>query len=207
MKTIEINNKHYQEIDVIMLNTTNESPFGLYNNKLYNSEFGSKADYWKSQHLYFLNDEEIKDDKTKLNTTDYYYVKNHYNEWYIGKYNGSSFDFINHQGNFYSNLFTCKKVIATTDISLKKKEQCPVRTEGVSYINFLSPQIPQSFIRQYIQNFNNGNTIDKVLVEIEEIFTQNNEQYIHSSGAIANYSTHLKKFRINDKNEVITLIQ
>lgn len=52
--------------------------------------------------------------KAELNTTDLYYVKNHYNEWYIGKYNDKTqeFEFVGDQGTFSANLFKAKKIIA-----------------------------------------------------------------------------------------------
>jgi hypothetical protein len=77
----------------------------------------TSGSHWENQNIYITSDEEIKK-KLLLNKTDYYYVKNHYNEWYVGKFNGNSFDFINDNGNFNSNLFVCKKIILTTDQDL-----------------------------------------------------------------------------------------
>ena len=67
---------------------------------------GSTVQFW---NLYIISDDEITSKKL-LNTNDYYYIRNHYNEWYVGKFNGVSFDFINNDGNFDSNLFVCKKI-------------------------------------------------------------------------------------------------
>jgi hypothetical protein len=87
----------------------------MYSYKLFSSKNGSDINV--NQNIYITSDEEIKE-KLLLNKTDYYYVKNHYNEWYVGKFNGNSFDFINDNGNFNSNLFVCKKIILTTDPDL-----------------------------------------------------------------------------------------
>jgi hypothetical protein len=73
-----------------------------------------------NNNIYITSNEEIKE-KLLLNKTDYYCVKNHYNEWYVGKFNGNSFDFINDNGNFNSNLFVCKKIILTDNQDLIKE--------------------------------------------------------------------------------------
>jgi len=119
----------------------------------------------RCKNIYITSDEEIKE-KLLLNKTDYYYVKNHYNEWYVGKFNGNSFDFTNDNGNFNSNLFVCKKIILTTDQDLI--------ADGVQAIDddFLewfvkNPSCEEVKVRKKpkvnfivkgkgIQNFNNG---------------------------------------------------
>ena len=86
------------------------------NNSEFTENFGSGT---QNQNIYITSNEEIEESQF-LNKTDYYYVKNHYNEWYVGKFNGVSFDFINDNGNFHSNLFVCKKIILATDQDLIK---------------------------------------------------------------------------------------
>ena len=118
-------------------------------------------------NLYIISDDEITSKKL-LNTNDYYYIRNHYNEWYVGKFNGVSFDFINNDGNFDSNLFVCKKVIATTD-TLLKIEINGNRGNLLSDVSFdiNLPQPSQQFIEKYIEEYNKGNVITDVLVEYE----------------------------------------
>jgi len=140
------------------------------------------------QNLYFLLDDKITS-KDLLNTNDYYYIRNHYNEWYIGKFNGVSFDFINNDGNFDSNLFVCKKVIATTDTSL------------TLYINGYNmgkslPQPSQQFIEKYIEEYNKGQQITECLVEYEDIYP---EHFTYNPSE--NIITRLKV----DKNNTITI--
>ncbi len=67
---------------------------------------------WKYQIVIITESERLRQ-KSELNTNGYYYIKNHYNEWYIGKFNGDSFDFIDGNGNFDTRLFICEKIIAS----------------------------------------------------------------------------------------------
>jgi len=66
------------------------------------------------KHDYFLLTDDCIENKSDLVNKKYYYILNHYKEWYIGEYNGESFDFIDNQGNFGSTLFKCYEVIAST---------------------------------------------------------------------------------------------
>lgn len=109
-----------------------------------NSYFGAKPYY-----LYFISQKIIRD-KKELNTNDFYYIKNHYNEWYIGKFNGESFDFINNRGNFDTTLFAAKKIIATNDESLNKSIEIKGRKVKDAF-NSLLPKIPKSFILDFVE--------------------------------------------------------
>mgnify|MGYP000494000036 FL=1 len=122
-KLIMKDGKPHKIAEVVMFPTEKASNIAVNvnnNNIVLMAEYLQKhrTEGYQNQHLYFLSSEEIKE-KSLLNTDDYYCIKNHYNEWYIGKFNGKSFDFINNGGNFDSDLFICKKVIATTDESLR----------------------------------------------------------------------------------------
>lgn len=162
--------EQFKRAQVIMLPINNHSSLYL-NNKNYliqRPTLGvSVNNSYTNQNLHIVSDDEIKE-KSLLNTDDYYYVKNHYNEWYIGKFNGESFDFINNQGNFNSNLFIAKKIIATTDTSLEieilegpPQFSCEaIRTEEL-------PQPSQQFIEKYIESYNKGQIINDILVEYE----------------------------------------
>lgn len=155
--------EQFKRVKVIMLPTNQKSNLQLNNKGLRINDISYIGE--KHQHLYIISDDEIKE-KHLLNTNDYYYIKNHYNEWYIGKFNGISFDFINYQGNFNSNLFVCKKIIATTDTSLFTLVDCPVRGSD-SNVKYILPQPSQQFIEKYIESYNKGEVINDVLVEYE----------------------------------------
>ena len=129
----------------------------------------------KSQHIYITSDEEIKESQF-LNKTDYYYVKNHYNEWYVGKFNGVSFDFINDNGNFHSNLFVCKKIILTTDQDLI--------ANGVQAID-------DDFLEWFVQN----PSCEEVGVKLIDTFKKTNEVYVDEITG-GNYYEIIKKYKI-----------
>jgi len=119
----------------------------------------------RCKNIYITSDEEIKE-KLLLNKTDYYYVKNHYNEWYVGKFNGNSFDFTNDNGNFNSNLFVCKKIILTTDQDLIADGVQAIDDDFLEWF-VTNPSCEEVKVRKNpkvsfivkgkgIQNFNNG---------------------------------------------------
>lgn len=114
--------------------------------------------------LYAISDDEITT-KDKLNTEDYYYIKNHYNEWYIGKFNGYGFDFINNQGNFQSNLFIAKKIVATSDCNINESK---TKEKDITYA--MLPQFPESFINAFIKDYNSKNIITEVDLEMVDEF-------------------------------------
>lgn len=163
-KLIEKNGKFYEKCKVAILSTHNESALfrkssGLIEYSVFPPLHGVKSLGWKFQHLYFLSDEKIKKD-------DWCYIKNHYNEYYIAKYNGESFDIINDGGNFHPISQTnCFKIIATTNNNLKV---CKVDRDNDETYSESLPQPSKEFIEAYVESHNNGNIIEKVLVEYEQ---------------------------------------
>jgi hypothetical protein len=191
MKITEINNKHYQQVEIMMLDTINETPLGLYNKKLYGSEFGSKADNWKSQHLYFISDEEINNEEFVIN--GYYEVVK-----LISKDKGYVECLRVSDKMQITGGFLPKKIIATTD----KINTHPNTTDSYRTSNSL-PQIPQIFINNYIETYNSGNTIFKALIEIEKTnLRPDNSMGYFEEGAY----TFDWQIKLNERNEVITLI-
>ena len=96
--------------------------------------------------LYILSDDEIEE-----------------GDWFINLVNSTV-----NQANNWIYVSTCKKIIATTDTSLKieilegpPKFSC----EGIRIENL--PQIPLDFIKHYITEYNKGNIISSVLVKYE----------------------------------------
>lgn len=142
----------YKECDVVMLTAKEKAglvinPTG---NKIQYSSFVKSAKYYtdagfKCCHLYVLSDEEIKEG-------DWCYYKGH-----LVKACNKSF-----------NDGTWKKIIVTTDESLavsKPFETKDMGTLGNSLIPL--PKPPQSFISLYIEEYNKGNMITKIMVEYE----------------------------------------
>jgi hypothetical protein len=156
MKTIEINNTHYQECDIIMLPTDKVSKIGLNIDKkiyLHHSELTKNLPYYQPQHIYILLNEEIKG-----------------GDWYITNDNKVLqcrevlFGLIYADGDYGRNNNSIKgKVIATTDSSLGYTD---LRISPVH--NFCDlQQIPQQIIEHFIDEYNESNVIKKVLVEVE----------------------------------------
>ena len=162
---------------------------------------------FNQQHLYIISDDEITS-KDLLNTNDYYYIRNHYNEWYIGKFNGVSFDFINNDGNFDSNLFVCKKVIATTDSSLEINSNFDYNQllPNKNNFRFYLPQPSQQFIQKYIEEYNKGNVITDVLVEYQTDFKSETKLYMLGMGDNPDdFEYGEPTVKINPKDNTITI--
>lgn len=102
------------------------------------------------QYLYFISDDKIKE-----------------GDWYYDLYSKGVFQCRNLKyTEEYKRIH--KKIIATTDNSLFKLKECPVRGTG-SNVKFILPQPSQQFIEKYIESYNKGEVINDVLVEYEEI--------------------------------------
>jgi hypothetical protein len=157
MKTI--NDKQYKECDVVML-TTDSGTIGLFPNS---NELVNYHEFLASepirQHLYILSDDEI--DK---------------GDWYIWLNNkqicqaeGMIMVINNHVKNG-----DIKKIIATTDTlklnSVKISVSSDFTLEQISENMPCLPQPLQEFVEHYIEQHNQGNIIDKVLVEYEGSF-------------------------------------
>lgn len=98
--------------------------------------------YYEAQHLYFLSDEETKGEECW-----------HYNHIFktISKEISTGY----------------KKIIATTDTSLKITKELDIHSIPTQYIESDQsfPQPSQSFIEKFIENYNKGNIISDVMVE------------------------------------------
>ena len=130
----------FKKAKVVMLSTNNKSNIvlgkrnTLYNTKdIPNVEFNNvlSPNNWIYQHLYIISDDEIKENNT------------HFYNPHSGQLHISG----NHTDYIAINKNGCKKIIATTDVSL-----------GL-------PQPSQQFIQKYIEEYNKGNIITNVLVE------------------------------------------
>lgn len=149
----EQNGRYYQEVEVVMLKipTGASMPGQLAIQKTYTDDklvivkklIEQKfIEYFLPQHLYFLSGDEIQE-----------------GDWYISL----NADYIDYpklysktSGKLYDN---CKKIIATTDESLNY-------LEGSNNTKlWLIPKPSDSFIKKYIEEYNAGRQITKVLVE------------------------------------------
>lgn len=101
---------------------------------------------WETQHLYFTSDEKCKNGDyfiDLLNT--------------VRQFNDKTEQSIND-----------KKIVITTDTSLYRLEDCPVRG-GCSNVKYELPQPTKEFIDLFISEYNQGNIIKVVEVEYRHL--------------------------------------
>ena len=126
----------------------------------------STVQFW---NLYIISDDEIKENNT------------HFYNPHSGQLHISG----NHTDYIAINKNGCKKIIATTDVSL-----------GL-------PQPSKQFIQKYIEEYNKGNIITEVMVEYELI---SNEEYflntINPDDDVPYFDENLK---INPNDNTITI--
>ena len=151
----EQDGRYYQEVEVVMLATDNKSSIIKDENTEQLNLLGDIAIYG-FQHLYFLSDDEIKEG-------DWIYNSNGHGRENKLVHLTSTASVLN------AKQFNYKKIIATTDESLK------IEIDGnrgdllpdVSFdIKLAKPS--DSFISKYIEEYNAGRQITKVLVEYEK---------------------------------------
>jgi hypothetical protein len=151
-KLKEINGKYYQECEVVMLATDKITGIIKFGNQLRTTPQGLSNMVYYSQHLYFLSNEEIK-------KGDWCIVTKSHKDLLKG-------DIFQYNGNHSIDSYNVKKIIVTTDTSLRIGGGTGRREDGVS---ISLPQPSKSFIQAYIKAYNENKPIIKVLVEMEGI--------------------------------------
>lgn len=135
-----------KKCSVVMLATSKESNLFLDDFKKLHFHHSAISKRYKNnpkrkQHLYILSDEGIQD-----------------GDWC---YNKITKQITQAKTHYYGN-FNWVKIIATTDASLMKQDYFnDGRKAGMEQV----PQIPQSFIEEYISEYNKDNQIKEVMVE------------------------------------------
>ena len=125
---------------VVMLPTEKASRIHLANNKLiYGKELFTDGLTGRNQHLYIISDDEIKE-----------------GDWYYSPETKQVYNQSNHETSL-----PCKKIVATTDTSLKVTDL--ISDKYAVYV----PQIPESFIQAYIKAYNEGKPITEVDLEMD----------------------------------------
>ena len=153
----------YKKCKVVMLPTDNKSK--ILKQLDANNHLIPAPDYnwtltknWKYQHLYILSSDEIKEGEWCYQTV-------------IKQIIHCPFD-TKSQDKFIGD-FRYNKVIATTDSSLIIYNRPQVR--GAVAHHSLLPSIPQSFIDKYVSEYNNGRSLEEVMVEYE--YAKDNQTY------------------------------
>lgn len=117
--------------------------------------------YCIKQHLYIVSDERIKD-----------------GDWFLETTSGMIWQRKN--SNVYSLPEDAKKIIATTNKILSSKgvfESKFREKEDLSFDAKLLPEPPPEFIEKYINAFNSGKPITKVVVDYEETMKWHLDDY------------------------------
>lgn len=179
----EQNGKYYQEAEVVMLETKTNSHISIqqYSGELQFCKTSSKPGLSLNQHLYILSDEEIKEGD--------WVIANYFDEkYYVVQANNILLGNVEHgeallfsAGGFTHEIGFCKKIIATTDINLLYTQERTARgkfenltfEKGWNKANFKPTylaRLSDSFIQEYIEEYNQGNQIKKVFVEYEKSY-------------------------------------
>ena len=177
-KLQEINGKYYQECEAVMLATDKITGIIKFGNQLRTTSQGLSSMVYYSQHLYFLSNEEIKDD-----------------DWCYDTLRGCIWQKsskINCNGEIY------KKIIATTDTSLLK-DYSEQTLNGVACL----PQPPKAFIQAFIKAYNESKPITKVLVEMEKIHVGWKPDYTFENEGVEGSKKMYQYFlKVNSSNEI-----
>lgn len=130
------------------------------------------------QHLYIISDDEIKEGDWKYDT---------------------KLNIIIQHGSYVDG---CKKIIATTDTSLR----VPYNNGDMNDLIIL-PQPSQQFIEKFIEKHNKGNIITDILVEYEDIIYNPEKDREYQSNDRINIEDCDKKvqLKINPKDNTITI--
>lgn len=144
-----------------MIATTSTNTLSLVDKGLvdmyhFHQQFGDFAPVKPYQHLYFLSDD-------KINEGDYYHYLDSNTIKQCTNYQQVHLINIAHDSNNY------KKVVATTDSSLKIEVLLHrnASAEGIHYYSL--PQPSEAFINKYIEEYNKSNILTEVLVEYEVV--------------------------------------
>ena len=192
----------FEERGVVMLPTKEKAPIAKYNNTLYNTNKNKDYSECIYQHLYVTSDAEPMKGDWVL--TD----KN-----VIGKVIkvsntgiGTEIKILRKDNNLEYYPVDCKKIIATNDGSLTLRSECVCSETEAIYCGRLSdvgkcqqklPQLHKTFIEHYINEYNKGNVITRVMVEYENSWIPSSSTY-----GIGEYENKLK---VNPKDNTINI--
>lgn len=187
-----------------MLHTDEIAQIAIFNNDYLQDDDNDFKNYTKEgvnkQHLYIINDKEIKENDYILYNIHCGYGLSDYNtynnECIVTKYNKA----------VHPNIKYCKKIIATTDISLTSlqidKEW--ITEEGIHKGKLKNglPKISLEFISKFIKAYNEGNPITEVMVEYEQIPGK-----CHCGGICNDTCGDIDalKLKVNPKDNTITI--
>lgn len=166
-KLKEINGKHYQECSVVMLPTKEKSQLCIV--KIQNKPVLVNNNGHDAQHLYITFNEEIKSgDWFLADIRNSRLENNGLPIWELKQCTRIDNEWIYTKDGVGYNPEWSKKVIASTDSSLKiESELDAYYKNGIGGAKSLA-QPSKQFIQNYIEEYNHKNRIEKVLVEYEK---------------------------------------
>lgn len=140
--------------------------------------------YWITQYLYITSDEEIEEGDWFITGTPT--CKS------IHKCLGKCGDLIIGNNGGYCFKYASKKIIATTDLL--------ITVHRVNSDSDRVPTIPQSFVNYFVERYNKGNVIEKVMVEYKE----EKEEEVSFIKCMSNivYGPVFDTLKVNEKNEI-----
>lgn len=181
-----------KECRVVMLFTRESNIWSYKERRLYyNQANPNDIDESKYYKLYIISDDEIK-----------------LNDWYLNlDLRSTEWGVIQatteRLAEISNDAPSCKKIIASTDISLglvKDQNDCPMP----AYSKLL-PQIPQDFIEKYIDSYNAGSPIEKVLIEYDCLASDKFVEFDlseHSSKDLTDSYCIENRIKVNPNNTI-----
>lgn len=199
--------KQFKRAQVIMLPAKKSKLYISSNKKLYlayKDYNGKELSGCTLHHLYTISDDEIKEGDWCIEGNK------HPNLFQVKEFNSVTGIVREINGKPYI-LDACRKIIATTDTSLKEIIKNHNDFDSV----FSYPQPSQQFIEKYIKSYNKGEVIADVLVEYEEKSNEDIQRELgifgHDEGLLeSEYNEYIKtnsidKLRVNPKDNTITI--
>jgi hypothetical protein len=151
----------FKKCKVVMLPTNEKANLHLLGNELGYTKISNSNPLCKQYNFYITSDDEIKEGEVVP---------------YIMCWKDGSYELCNSNNSIRKSKLTyAKKIIATTDSSLKiikhipwsKELESPYDVEKGYPKELLLPQPSKSFIEAYVKAYNEGNPITEVMVEYD----------------------------------------
>lgn len=183
--------EQFRKIQVVMLPTKERSELFIGdddNGTQLLQGIALKYNSANNQHLYFLSDDKIEEGDWIYHTSKRIIFQVNTGKAYSGTLNITL--------GYAQKYDACKKIIATTDTSLKRTvlehtEHCIDKYEKEAIQKQL-PQPSQQFIEKYVESYNIGTPITEVLVEYEQT---------HWKGTKLSYEDKFK-LKVNQDNTI-----
>ena len=179
-----------KKIQVVMLPTEKAEKCLIFRHNRLNYNPNYLTQEWlkyndaQSFHLYFLSDEETKN-----------------NDWFYDYHTKKVLKCLSNKSGILNEIYSnYKKVVATTDKSLTHLVVDP--RPMVSKVVKELPQPSKSFIEKYISEYNKGNIITECLVEYSELFSPDNINWATNVNSTWKQITSKSVLKINRNNEI-----